>query len=132
MNKRVAITECVTTTVLAVPTRSENEVSRQLKRVPKPRTRRSVPPTERATKRVMKPVGAQCALCQLSAGDYDQGVTQVTIMYGGRTYGDEGNELVALWKNLYLCDPCVKAIQGPEDGGRRVSSSATCDRSWEC
>jgi hypothetical protein len=61
----------------------------------------------------MKPAGAQCALCQLSAGDYKQGVTQVTVMYGGHTYGDEGNELVALWKNLYLCDPCIKVIRRP-------------------
>jgi hypothetical protein len=60
----------------------------------------------------MRPAGARCALCQLSAGDDDRGVIQVTIMYGGHTYGDEGNELTSLWKHLYLCDPCVKVIQG--------------------
>jgi hypothetical protein len=60
----------------------------------------------------MRPAGARCALCQLSAGDDDRGVAQIAIMYGGSTHGDEGNELVALWKHLYLCDFCVEAIRG--------------------
>jgi hypothetical protein len=60
--------------------------------------------------RVMVPVGAHCELCKLSADPGDGGAFQLDVMYGGKIYGDEGNDLVALWRRPWLCEPCVKVI----------------------
>ena len=75
------------------------------------RVKRPVPPTERELRRVICPVGANCALCGLDPEDDSRGVAQMAVMYGGRTYGDEGNELVALWRRPYLCIPCILKIK---------------------
>lgn len=73
-----------------------------------PRPKLPVPPTVSEIRPVMAGL-VRCRLCRLDAVD-DGGAAQITIMYGGHTYGDEGNELVGLWKRWYLCRPCIRAI----------------------
>jgi hypothetical protein len=65
--------------------------------------------TVREMTRVLAPVGIQCALCKLDPDPGDNGAFQLKVMYGGRQ-GDEGNELVALWRWEWICEPCIKAI----------------------
>lgn len=66
--------------------------------------------TARKMVRVMAPVGARCKLCKLNADPGDMGVFQLSVMYGGERHGEEGNELCPLWRRLWICEPCIKAI----------------------
>ena len=66
--------------------------------------------TARKTRRVCAPVGVRCRLCKLDADPGDGGAFQLTAMYGGERHGDEGNELVPLWRRSWLCEGCIKAI----------------------
>lgn len=83
------------------------------------RPRVAVPVTVRAAKSVMGPAFTRCALCQLSADNLNtRSVTELTIKYGGDPLEGQPNELTPLWKFLYLCEPCIEAIQSQR--GRRI------------
>lgn len=58
----------------------------------------------------MAPVACRCKLCRLDAPDGDNGALELEIQYGGPKYGDEGNELCALWRRMYVCRACVKIL----------------------
>lgn len=66
--------------------------------------------TAREVQRVSAPVSIRCRLCKLYADPGDGGAFQLTVMYGGRRYGDQGNELTALWRRSWLCEGCIKQI----------------------
>ena len=65
----------------------------------------------RETSRVYAPVGARCRLCRLwIADEIADGVTQLSVLYGGRDGLAEGNELAALNRRSFVCDFCIEAL----------------------
>ncbi len=74
------------------------------------KTKRSSTKTAREMQRVAAPVGVRCALCKLDPDPGDGGAFQLAVMYGGKIYGDEGNELTPLWRHPWICEDCIKAI----------------------
>lgn len=66
--------------------------------------------TVREARLVLAPVGVRCRLCKLTAADKYGAVVQIEVMYGGKRYGDEGNELTPLWRRSWVCEPCIDAL----------------------
>jgi hypothetical protein len=79
--------------------------------------------TEREIRRVIAPVGIRCRLCKLDANPGDSGAFQLEVMYGGKRYGDQGNELTPLWRHSWLCEACIIQIIEAwcEDKGVKLS-----------
>ncbi len=73
-------------------------------------TSRPAPPV-REVNDAAAPVGARCRLCKLYAEDHHGAAIRFEVMYGGRRLRDEGNELVALDRESWLCWECLDALR---------------------